>query len=58
MPCHWVLDLDCDSGHNPQELSAVTEMCLSYKSQEEHRGGSPDCSWGALEQSHGFSWVK
>lgn len=28
MPCHWVLGLDCDSGHNPQELSAVTQMCL------------------------------
>lgn len=28
MACHWVLGLDCDSGHNPQELSAMTEMCL------------------------------
>lgn len=28
MECHWVLGLDCDGGHNPQEPSAMTEMCL------------------------------
>lgn len=28
MACHWVLGLDCDGGHNPQEPSAMTEMCL------------------------------
>lgn len=28
MACHRVLGLECESGYNPQELSAMTEMCL------------------------------